>query len=216
MSEFEFAEDFLPVYDVSDAVAATVDTDREAAWRALLDVDLLRHRLLRQPGGFEGLVKFGASTKHFDPRDPPIADLPRKENRVSQASVTSRHQARNTPHADDLVATIVKAIYLLMGTRQALPLRSSHGGKFVVTSPGARLNGCGGIDVLDLGIRECEHGFDVLAVPSVHKAMNDLDVLLRHRPRSISRMPLRTAAWPGPAQTAPPRLRYLSSTYFTN
>jgi hypothetical protein len=42
MSEFEFAEDFLPVYDVSDAVAATVDTDREAAWRALLDVDLLK------------------------------------------------------------------------------------------------------------------------------------------------------------------------------
>ena len=42
MSEFEFAEDFLPVYDVSDAVATTVDTDREAAWRALLDVDLLK------------------------------------------------------------------------------------------------------------------------------------------------------------------------------
>ena len=42
MSEFEFAEDFLPVYDVSDAVAATVDADTEAAWRALLDVDLLK------------------------------------------------------------------------------------------------------------------------------------------------------------------------------
>jgi hypothetical protein len=42
MSEFGFAEEFLPAYDVSDAVAATVEADRQAAWRALLDVDLLK------------------------------------------------------------------------------------------------------------------------------------------------------------------------------
>jgi hypothetical protein len=36
-----FADEFLPAYDVSDAVATVVETDREAAWRALLDVDLL-------------------------------------------------------------------------------------------------------------------------------------------------------------------------------
>jgi hypothetical protein len=36
------AEEFLPVYDVSDAVAAVVETDTETAWRALLDVDLLK------------------------------------------------------------------------------------------------------------------------------------------------------------------------------
>ena len=36
------AEDFLPVYDVSDAVAVVVEADREAAWQALLDVDLLK------------------------------------------------------------------------------------------------------------------------------------------------------------------------------
>jgi hypothetical protein len=41
-ADFEFADDFLPVYDVSDAVATVADADREAAWRALLDVDLLR------------------------------------------------------------------------------------------------------------------------------------------------------------------------------
>ena len=35
------AEDFLPVYDVSDAVAVVVEADREVAWQALLDVDLL-------------------------------------------------------------------------------------------------------------------------------------------------------------------------------
>jgi hypothetical protein len=42
MSEPELAEDFLPVYDVSDAVAAVVEADGETAWRALLDVDLLK------------------------------------------------------------------------------------------------------------------------------------------------------------------------------
>jgi hypothetical protein len=42
MVDFELAADFLPVYDVSDAVATVADTDREAAWRALLEVDLLK------------------------------------------------------------------------------------------------------------------------------------------------------------------------------
>jgi hypothetical protein len=41
MADFELAEDFLPVYDVSDAVATAAAADRETAWRALLDVDLL-------------------------------------------------------------------------------------------------------------------------------------------------------------------------------
>ena len=36
------AEDFLPVYDVSDAVAVVVEADREVAWQSLLDVDLLK------------------------------------------------------------------------------------------------------------------------------------------------------------------------------
>ena len=42
MADFELADDFLPVYDVSDAVATVADADRQTAWRALLDVDLLK------------------------------------------------------------------------------------------------------------------------------------------------------------------------------
>jgi len=42
MADVELAEDLLPVYDVSDAVATVVDADRETAWRALLEVDLLK------------------------------------------------------------------------------------------------------------------------------------------------------------------------------
>src|SRR3954453_11319282 len=42
MSESPLADEFLPVWDVSDAVATVVEADRESAYRALLDVDLLQ------------------------------------------------------------------------------------------------------------------------------------------------------------------------------
>ena len=42
MADFEFADAFLPIYDVSDAVATVADAEREAAFRALLDVDMLK------------------------------------------------------------------------------------------------------------------------------------------------------------------------------
>ena len=54
---------------------------------------------------------------------------------------------------------IVESIDLLKGTGDALPLLSNHGDDFVVPSPGARLNGRGGIDVLGLRI---DHGEDAL------------------------------------------------------
>jgi hypothetical protein len=40
MADFALADDFLPIYDVSDAVATVADADRNTAWRALVDVDL--------------------------------------------------------------------------------------------------------------------------------------------------------------------------------
>jgi hypothetical protein len=36
-----FADDFLPVYDVSDEVATVVHADSQTVWEALIDVDLL-------------------------------------------------------------------------------------------------------------------------------------------------------------------------------
>jgi hypothetical protein len=35
------AEEFLPVYDIDDAVATVVDADRETTWGALMEVDLV-------------------------------------------------------------------------------------------------------------------------------------------------------------------------------
>jgi hypothetical protein len=40
MSEPPLAEEFLPAWDVSDAVATVIAADRESAYRALLDIDL--------------------------------------------------------------------------------------------------------------------------------------------------------------------------------
>ncbi len=37
----DLLELFLPVYDVSDSVAVTVDADRATTWKALLDADLI-------------------------------------------------------------------------------------------------------------------------------------------------------------------------------
>jgi hypothetical protein len=42
VSESPLADDFLPVFDVSDAVATVVEAESATAWQALLDVDLLK------------------------------------------------------------------------------------------------------------------------------------------------------------------------------
>ena len=42
MPESHFADEFLPAYDVSDAVATVAHAGREETWQALLDVDLLK------------------------------------------------------------------------------------------------------------------------------------------------------------------------------
>ena len=42
MADFALADDFLPVYDVSDAVATVAEAGREPTWEALLNVDLIK------------------------------------------------------------------------------------------------------------------------------------------------------------------------------
>jgi hypothetical protein len=49
-----------------------------------------------------------------------------------------------------------------------------------------RLNRGRGVDVLDLGIGESKDGFEVAVVLIAVDAARELNVLLRHRPRSIS------------------------------
>jgi hypothetical protein len=53
-----FADEFLPVYDVSDEVAMVVDADTEAAWNALLDADLLEVGKRAPLAGLLGALRF--------------------------------------------------------------------------------------------------------------------------------------------------------------
>jgi len=141
--------------------------------------------LLRQPHGLEGVRDLGASAKDFNPGRLPVAEPHRDEKRVADTGIAPRHRPRYTALDDHLVAAIVNSIDLPATVGEGVPLRSNHGRILVSTSFRARLDRSGSIDVLDLRISKGEHALDVLAVPGVDGEPEDLDVLLRHRPRSI-------------------------------
>jgi hypothetical protein len=62
------AEEFLPVYDVSDAVAVVVDADVGATWQALLEADLIevgrRKPLVAALGALRMLPELAAQVLH--------------------------------------------------------------------------------------------------------------------------------------------------------
>ena len=141
--------------------------------------------LLRQPGSFEAVLKIGASAELFEPDEFSIAELPRQEEGVADPIVTAWHRPRNTTLSDDLVAPVVDSVDLLIRVGKDLPLLLHYGGDFVVPSPSAGLNGGGSIYVLARRNDQGEDAFDVLTIPRSQQAADDLDVLLRHCPRSI-------------------------------
>jgi len=83
-----FAGEFLPVYDISDAVAVVVDADVDITWQALLRADLIevgrRKPLIGVLGALRALPDIVAQVLHGErPSAPPqpmtlheIADLP--------------------------------------------------------------------------------------------------------------------------------------------
>jgi len=62
------ADEFLPVYDVSDAVAVVVDADIDVTWQALLEVDLIevgrRKPLVAALGALRMLPELAAQVLH--------------------------------------------------------------------------------------------------------------------------------------------------------
>jgi hypothetical protein len=78
-------DDFLPVYDVSDAVATMVDADVATTWDALMDVDLIevgrRHPLVAALGALRILPELVTHLLHGEvpPRTPErlrLRDMP--------------------------------------------------------------------------------------------------------------------------------------------
>jgi hypothetical protein len=84
-------DDFLPVYDVSDAVATVVDADPQTVWDALLDVDLIevgrRRPLVGMLGALRMLPELASHLLHGErpPAAPErlrlrdMAELPREQ-----------------------------------------------------------------------------------------------------------------------------------------
>jgi hypothetical protein len=68
VSEFELVDDFLPVYDVSDAVAVVVEANPERTWDALMAADLIdvgrRRPLVGALGALRGLPEVVSQVLH--------------------------------------------------------------------------------------------------------------------------------------------------------
>src|SRR5215204_7811455 len=142
--------------------------------------------LIPQPSGFEGCFNFGpAEAEHFDPDDLVVAELVRTEKAILDPGIASRHPTRKTTQGDDLVAAVEELIDLETAVGQEIPLRPYRGADFVPAAPRARFDRRRRVDELDSEIAEVEQGVHVAPVPSVQPTAHDLDVLLRHRLRSI-------------------------------
>jgi hypothetical protein len=71
MSRAALVDEFLPVYDVSDTVAATVASDVHTTWEALLSVDLMQvgrdRPLIAVLGGLRALPEIVSHLVHGEP-----------------------------------------------------------------------------------------------------------------------------------------------------
>jgi hypothetical protein len=160
-----------------------------------LDV-LLGHRLLREPGGFEGCGAM-AEDLHLphvsisDSVDLKVVDHDRDAAFPASATLAEGRQDAIIRRLDELVHLCGEvdprpSILLpeLNELRSALKMLWRVGVRLLVMPA-----------VLDLRIEQLREGFAGQftaqeCVPSVKGATHDLDVLLRHRPRSISPQPL--------------------------
>src|SRR6478672_4781570 len=148
--------------------------------RKLLDV-LLRHRLLREPGGFEGLGMVGKESK---PKQPAVPDLNHCRSRLIQLDAASATSNVELPQRDNQVALTPPVTHVdppLLKLLVDLPRPLVHPAQTRVRlGSEAALDHEVGID-LTVGERPFP------PIPGVDPAFDEFDVLLRHRPRSISR-----------------------------
>src|SRR5205085_9421181 len=140
---------------------------------------LLRHRLRRQPGCFEGLCSFWV--------EPPTQELPVAElEQVPEPALN--------PHPAALAATVVQDAdehhvtcfgELLGGVVDLLPglCPLSHPIEDLGVSPvrATRLNQARGQPKLYCGVPEVHHSFRASLCEGLKAATHDLHVLLRHR-----------------------------------
>src|SRR5215211_2229022 len=83
---------------------------------------LLRHRLLRQPGGFECCLNLvPAEAEHFSSHDLPAADPVGDKGTVLKPSIAPGHPTRDTSQGDHLFAAIVDPVDFPTPVGQQVP-----------------------------------------------------------------------------------------------
>ena len=147
---------------------------------------LLRHRLLREPGRFEGLL---AVDVFVDPRD--LLAPKREYHRVGRAFQvdTSRiSAARQTDERDyEIVPSIEDAIEFPTQVRKRLGPRRQPGANVVVPAVHGVLRVRLHRDPFDMRVQFRHLGIHAGLVVPFAEPPHQLNVLLRHRPPSISR-----------------------------
>ena len=140
-----------------------------------------RSRLLLQPHGFEGSREVAAP---FESDDPTVAQGPGVRlllNDLGSAAATTSTEAHrgdhNLPGVEDLMQFVPGGVE---GFGEVPKSASNFGGP----TAHSRFHSLGGIHPLDLGRGEVENALQAIAGLSVD-ALNQLDVLPRHRPPSI-------------------------------
>src|SRR5262245_18124193 len=146
---------------------------------------LLRHRLLREPGGVEGV---GAVPVAVVAHDPAVA----QREQVSEFGFdghTALLAPRSLPreHEHPVPAELDEALGFDAQVRERLEVLAKCGQELIETEP-PPLHVWGlGADprMLDIGVEEVRR--EVAGGPMLVDPAEYFDVLLRHRPRSISR-----------------------------
>jgi hypothetical protein len=138
--------------------------------------------LLPQPGGFEGLplIQIDLAFEELAvPKLPESADL------AAHGDATSRASPDESIQLDDAISARIQEpavldVEVLHHGSHALPV--PH--QLVKPPVGLLLDGRA---ELDRGVAHAQKTLRVLRVEGIHCPPHDLDVLLRHRPRSIPR-----------------------------
>src|SRR5215216_6649543 len=143
-------------------------------------------RLLRQPGGFEGL---GSLMEHPTASDLPVLDCVHdRAPRDHFDPLAPLHVGGVRDH--DLGARPREAVRLKLGLLKRRPELLPEGLELAMTAIDTLERPSGPRPVnFRIGAPQGEQRHQVASVPRFEMAPHDLDVLLRHRPRSISREP---------------------------
>src|SRR5829696_3770760 len=145
---------------------------------------LLRHRLLRKAGGFEGFLFI---EEQADAGNLAVLEAHRLEDRAVQREVPPRGVEMHVEQDKDLIARKQHTVQMNLHRSKHLVEVSKVRGGGLGPAIDAAIGHARGVMPLKIVAPERPCGIQATRVPCRVVATHDLAILLRHRPRSISR-----------------------------